>query len=74
MKSPNSQSPDNFVSAYRKNTKDRDAIKNEIKAVTREQKAVQEAMEAELAGLEDRKQKLKEVLRSTGVASNRLRE
>ncbi|CAN9271412.1 unnamed protein product [Alternaria alternata] len=73
-KSPNSQSPDNFVSAYRKNTKDRDAIKNEIKAVTREQKAVQEAMEAELAGLEDRKQKLKEVLRSTGVAKKRLRE
>ncbi|RYO58203.1 hypothetical protein AA0116_g7424 [Alternaria tenuissima] len=73
-KSLNSQSPDNFVSAYRKNTKDRDAIKNEIKAVTREQKAVQEAMEAELAGLEDRKQKLKEVLRSTGVAKKRLRE
>ncbi|CAN9338626.1 unnamed protein product [Alternaria alternata] len=73
-KSLNSQSPDNFVSAYRKNTKDRDAIKNEIKAVTREQKAVQEAMEAELAGLEDRKQKLKEVLRSTGVAKRRLRE
>ena len=31
-------------------------------------------MEAELAGLEDRKQKLKEVLRSTGVAKKRLRE
>ena len=31
-------------------------------------------MEAELAGLEDRKQKLKELLRSTGVAKKRLRE
>jgi hypothetical protein len=31
-------------------------------------------MEAELAGLEDRKQKLKEVLPSTGVAKKRLRE
>lgn len=31
-------------------------------------------MEAELAGLEDRKRKLKEVLRSTGVAKKRLRE
>jgi hypothetical protein len=31
-------------------------------------------MEAELAGLEDRKQQLKEVLRSTGVAKKRLRE
>jgi len=31
-------------------------------------------MEAELAGLEDRKQKLKEVLRSAGVAKKRLRE
>ncbi|CAN9401025.1 unnamed protein product [Alternaria alternata] len=73
-KSPNSQSPDNFVSAYRRNTKDRDAIKNEIKAITREQRVVQEAMEAKLAALEDRKQKRKEELRSTGVAKKRLRE
>ncbi|CAN9379318.1 unnamed protein product [Alternaria sp. RS040] len=73
-KSPNSQSPDNFVSAYRKHTRDRDAIKNEIKAIEREQKAVQEVMEAKLADLEVRKQKRKEELRSTGVAKKRLRE
>lgn len=62
------------MSAYRKHTNDRDAIKNEIKAIEREQKVVQEAMEAKLVDLEDRKQKRKEELRATGVAKKRLRE